>query len=56
MTTDLKKNDEIKDEELECVAGGTGKDGIDEQPDGGTLPPPPPPRATNTAVSKRCRR
>ena len=35
MTTDLKKNDEIKDEELELVAGGAGGDSIDEQPEGG---------------------
>ena len=33
MSTDPKKNDEIKDEQLEMVSGGA-KDEIDEQPDG----------------------
>ncbi|MCH7993429.1 MAG: hypothetical protein IIB57_03185 [Planctomycetes bacterium] len=36
MATDPKKNDEIKDEELEAVSGGTGGDNVDEQPDDGT--------------------
>ena len=31
MSTDPKKNDEIKDEELENVSGGAGKDNVDEQ-------------------------
>ena len=35
MTTDPKKNDEVKDEELESVAGGTDKV-LDEQPDDGS--------------------
>ena len=35
MTTDPKKNDEVKDEELERVAGGAGDDTVDEQPDPG---------------------
>ncbi len=33
MSTDPKKNDEIKDEELDLVSGGTG-DSIDEGQDG----------------------
>ena len=43
MTTDPKKNDEIKDEELDKVSGGTGGT-ADEQlggiggPEGGTDP------------------
>lgn len=39
MSTDPKKNDEIRDEELECVAGGVGGDYVDEQPDGGDVRP-----------------
>ncbi|MCH8241273.1 MAG: hypothetical protein IH897_01530 [Planctomycetes bacterium] len=35
MATDPKKNDEVKDEELERVAGGAGDDTVDEQPDPG---------------------
>ena len=35
MTTDPKKNDEVKDEELERVAGGAGDNVDDEQPDPG---------------------
>ena len=35
MSTDPKKNDEFKDEELEAVAGGGGDKVQDEQPDGG---------------------
>jgi hypothetical protein len=34
MSTDPKKNDEIKDEELEMVSGGAGDNSHDEQPDG----------------------
>ena len=33
MTTDPKKNDEVKDEELDEVSGGTGKGDVDEEPD-----------------------
>ncbi|MCH8149643.1 MAG: hypothetical protein IH987_16930 [Planctomycetes bacterium] len=32
MTTDPKKNDEIKDEELQNVSGGVGEDKTDENP------------------------
>ena len=32
MSTDPKKNDEVKDEELEGVAGGAGKDQNNERP------------------------
>lgn len=31
MTTDPKKNDEVKDEDLELVSGGAGKDDIDQK-------------------------
>lgn len=36
MATDPRKNDEVKDEELEGVAGGAGGDRMDEQPDDGS--------------------
>lgn len=42
MPTDPKKNDEVKDEELERMAGGAGGDSVDERPDGGQPPPPIP--------------
>ena len=34
MSTDPKKNDEIKDEELDKVSGGGEAEQPDEQPDG----------------------
>ena len=40
MTTDPKKNDEIKDEELEQVAGGASGDDADAGEGGGTPWPP----------------
>ncbi len=40
MATDPKKNDEVKDEELERVAGGAGDNVDDEQPDPGSGPTP----------------
>ena len=50
MTTDPKKNDEVKDEELDKVSGGTGdpidrpvpKGDGDDSGGGGTLPGPGP--------------
>ena len=33
MSTDPKKNVDLKDEELERVAGGAGGDSADERPD-----------------------
>lgn len=45
MTADPKKDNEIKDEDLNQVAGGTGSDVDDERPDdydgGGTTPSTP---------------
>ena len=32
MTTDPKKNDELRDQELQNVSGGAGKDKVDENP------------------------